>query len=68
MAVYVTLSTGFEDISPLITRLEKFYEVQVSVENDKLKICGSLNKLNCAQVTFIIEEYEIELCITIYWT
>ncbi|CAH8585203.1 unnamed protein product [Schistosoma turkestanicum] len=47
--IYVTIPNVTENLDILFHRLENFYGVSVTLSEDKLKICGTSDKLNAAQ-------------------
>ncbi|RTG81783.1 ribonuclease ZC3H12 [Schistosoma bovis] len=49
MSVYVTIPYPTENLDVLFCRLENCYGVSAALSQDKLKICGTADKLNAAQ-------------------
>ncbi|CAH8674023.1 unnamed protein product [Schistosoma rodhaini] len=49
MSVYVTIPYPTESLDVLFCRLKNYYGVSAALSQDKLKICGTADKLNAAQ-------------------
>ncbi|CAH8869079.1 unnamed protein product [Trichobilharzia szidati] len=67
MSIFVTIPNLVENMNVLCQRLENYFGVSVSLLQDKLKLCGTPDKLNAAQdyaLRFISPESVLVIILT----